>query len=245
MDNSSIRPSNAGFPTTCWSVVARAGDRGDPAIRDALADLCQAYWFPLYAFIRRKGYEPEQALDLTQDYFARLLERKIFADADPAKGRFRSFLLADLVHFLAHRRDYDRAQKRGGGRTTLSIDARAAEGRYAVEPSHDLTPERLFDRDWAVALLDAVLGRLRTEYERSGRGELFNVLKVVLTDGSGSVPQAELAERLGKTTGAVQVAIHRLRNRYRELVREAIAATVNGEDEVDPEIRDLFAALGT
>src|SRR5262249_11371749 len=150
---------------------------------------------------------------------ARLLERGTVAAADPGKGRFRSFLLADCVHFLAHRRERDRAIRRGGGVAPLSIDARDAEGRYLREPSHGRTPERLFQRDWALALLDAVLARLRREYHDSGRGEAFEVLKVALAAGSHSIPQAELAARLGTSRGAVQVAVHRLRKRYRTLVR--------------------------
>jgi DNA-directed RNA polymerase specialized sigma24 family protein len=229
------------FPTTHWSRALAAGDRAAPEARHALADLCAAYWYPLYAFIRRKGHGPEEALDLTRDYFARLVERHIVAAADRSKGRFRSFLLADCTHFLAHRR----AIRRGGGLAPVSIDARDAEGRYLREPAHHHTAERLFERDWAVALLAAVVIRLRQEYHDSGREATFEVLKVVLTESPRAVSQADLAVRLGTSPGAVQVAIHRLRKRYRALVREAIAATIG--DEVDPEaeIRELFAALGS
>ncbi len=231
----------AKFPTTRWSRVVAAGD-GDA--REALAELCAGYWFPLYAFIRRKGNDPERALDLTQGYFARLLERRTVAAADPARGRFRSFLMADCGHFLAHERERDQAGKRGGGRSVLSIDARDAEGRYALEPAHEETPERLFERDWALALLEGVLAGLRAEYERTGRGAVFEVLKGVLTGGGRAVPQSELARRLGTTEAAAQVAVHRLRKRYREAVRAAIAATVADEGEVEDELRTLFAALG-
>jgi RNA polymerase sigma-70 factor (ECF subfamily) len=237
-------PSAARFPTTCWSRVVAARERVTPEAREALAGLCEVYWYPLYAFIRRKGHGPEDALDLTQDYFARLLERGTVAAADAGKGRFRSFLLADCIRFLADRREHDQAARRGGGVAPLSIDARDAEGRYLREPSHDRTAERLFERDWALALLDVVLAHLRREYEGSGRSRAFDVLKVVLTDGARAVPQAALAERLGTTEGAVQVAVHRLRRHYRDLVREAIAATVGDGVEVEDEIRDLFAALG-
>ena len=218
--------SSAQFPTTCWSRVISAGDPAAPGAREATAELCQDYWYPVYAFIRRKGHCPEEARDLAQDYFAQLLERSAVASADPALGRFRSFLLADCTHFLAHRRERDRALKRGGGVTPLSIDACDAEGRYLREPSHGSTPERIFERAWALALLDMVLARLRLEYEGSGRGTAFEALKGVLAGDSGSVRHAELAQGLGTTSGAVQVAVHRLRRRYRALVREAIAATV-------------------
>ena len=237
-------PSSARFPTTCWSRVVAVRDRATPEAREALAGMCAAYWYPIYAFVRRRGYGAEQALDVTQDYFARLLERSTVAAADPGKGRFRSFLLADCTRFLADCYVHDHAAKRGGGVAPLSIDARDAEGRYLREPSHDRTPERLFERSVALALLDGVLVRLRGEYEGSGRGAAFDALKVVLTDGPRAVPHAELARQLGTTAGAVQVAIHRLRRRYRDLVREAIAATVDDEAEVEDEIRDLYTALG-
>jgi RNA polymerase sigma-70 factor (ECF subfamily) len=244
MGVSSAPHSRAGFPTTSWGCIARASDPADPAVHEALARLCAAYWFPIYAFIRRRGHERESALDLTQDYFARLLEKRIVAKADPSRGRFRSFLLADCVHFLAQQRDRENARMRGGDVTVFSIDAGTAEGRYLVEPAHDLTPDRLFDRAWALALLDGVLATLRDEYQRSGRAALFEELKIVLTDEPRSLPQSELAARLNTTPGAIQVAVHRLRKRYRELVREAIAATVADPDDVESEIRDLFAALG-
>jgi RNA polymerase sigma-70 factor (ECF subfamily) len=233
------------FPTTRWSRVVAAGDSAEPDAAEALADLCSAYWFPIYAFVRRKGHDAERALDLTQSYFARLLERRPIAAADPARGRFRSFLLSDCSHFLAHERERDGALKRGGGRAVVSIVADDAEGRFDLEPSHEETPERAFERDWALALLDSVLDGLRREYERTGRGATFEVLKVVLTAGARPAPQADLALRLGTTEAAVQVATHRLRARYREALRSAIAATVADESEVDDELKALFAALGS
>ena len=232
------------FPTTLWGRVAAACDGGAPGTGEALAELCDAYWYPLYAFIRRKGNDPERALDLTQAYFVRLLEKNTLVAADPVRGRFRSFLMADCSHFLAHEHERDAALRRGGGRAAPSVDARDAEGRYRLEPTHDQTPERLFERDWALALLEGVLAGLRREYERSGRGAAFEALKGVLTGGPRAVPQAELARRLGTTEAAVQVAVHRLRARYREAVRAAIAATLVDGDEVDDELADLFAALG-
>ncbi len=238
-------PTPAGrFPTTRWSRVVAAGDGDAPEAGEALAELCAAYWFPLYAFVRRKGNDPDRALDLTQAYFARLLEKGTVAAADPSRGRFRSFLLADCSHFLAHERERDQAARRGGGRAALSIDGVDAEGRYRLEPSHDETPERLFERDWALALLEGVLAGLRREYERTGRGATFEALKVVLTDGPRAVRQAELGRRLGTTEAAAQVAVHRLRKRYRDALRAAIAATVADESEVEDELKALFAALG-
>lgn len=237
-------PSKALFPTTRWSRIVAAGDADAPEAADALAELCAAYWYPIYAFIRRQGNDPDAALDLTQDYFARLLERRPFATADPTRGRFRAFLRADCRHFLAHRREHDGAQRRGGGRQILSIDARDAEGRYLLEPSHDRTPERLFDRAWALALLEGVLAALRREYEDSDRGATFEALKGVLTDGRLPTSQADLARQLNTTEAAIQVAVHRLRHRYRDAIRASIAATVADEAEVDDELRDLFSALG-
>jgi DNA-directed RNA polymerase specialized sigma24 family protein len=224
--------------------VAHAIDPASPEARAVLALLCGAYWYPIYAFIRRMGNGPEQALDLTQGYFTHLLERGTVAAADPARGRFRSFLLADCRHFLAHERERDAAARRGGGRARLSINATDAEGKYQLEPVHDQTPERLFEREWALALLEGVLAVIRREYEASGRGASFEVLKVVLEAGSSRVSQADIAARLGTTEAAAQVAAHRLRKRYREALRAAIAATVDDEAAVDDELNALFAALG-
>ena len=242
MMDESVSP--AGFPTTRWSQVAHAVNPAAPEAQAAIEELCRAYWYPIYAFIRRKGNGPEQSLDLTQGYFARLLERGTVAAADPVRGRFRSFLLADCRHFLAHERERDAAARRGGGRALLSIDANDAEGQYQLEPVHQVTPERQFERDWALALLDRVVVMIRREYEASGRGAIFDVLKVVLEAGSSQLSQADIAGRLGTTEAAVQVAVHRLRRRYRVALRAAIAATVDDEVEVDDELKALFAALG-
>ncbi len=242
MMNESVSP--AGFPTTRWSQVAHAVNPAAPEAQAALEELCRAYWYPIYAFIRRKGNGPEQALDLTQGYFARLLERGTVAAANPVLGRFRSLLLADCRHFLAHQRERDAAARRGGGRALLSINASDAEGQYQLEPAHEHTPERQFERDWALALLDRVVVTIRREYEASGRGAIFDVLKVVLEAGSSQVSQADLAARLGTTEAAAQVAVHRLRKRYRAALRAAIAATVDDDVEVDDELKALFAALG-
>ena len=204
-------PSPARFPTTHWSRIAHAGDPDDPEARAAMAELCGAYWYPIYALIRRKGHDPDAALDLTQDYFARLLEKGTVAAADPDKGRFRSFLLADCSFFLADRRDRDRALKRGGGRPVFSIDARDAEGRFLREPSHDRTPEQIFERDWAMALIARVFDALERHYAGTGRSELFRRLKPLVAPGPDAAPRAAVAAELGLTEGNLRVALHRLR----------------------------------
>lgn len=234
-------PSAAPFPTTHWSRVLAAADGSTSESHEALAGLCAAYWFPVYAFIRRKGHGPEAALDLAQGYFVDLLERGALAAADPGRGRFRAFLRTDIAFFLADARDRDAALKRGGGVRFVPLDV---EGRYVAEPADELTPERLFDRAWALSLLTAVMERLRGEFAAAAKLDAFETLKIVLTDGPRAIPYVELARRLGTTEGAVQVAIHRLRRRYRELVRAEIAATVDDPSEIEEEIRALFVALG-
>jgi RNA polymerase sigma factor (sigma-70 family) len=240
----SERASPGRFPTTHWSRVVAAGEQPDsPQAREALAALCNAYWYPLYAYIRRRGHNAEQAQDLTQDFFAYVLERELLAKADPDRGRFRSFLLAVFARHLANQLDRANAQKRGGGRPALSIDARDAEGRYAREPAHELTPERIFDRSWALTLLGRVFDQLRREYDDAGRAAVFEELRTVLTRGPESGSHATIAGRLGISEGAVRVAVHRLRRRYGVLLRQEIAATVDDPGEIDDEIRSLFAAL--
>jgi RNA polymerase sigma factor (sigma-70 family) len=241
--SSTDRPSTGRFPTTHWSRVVAAGDPGTPRAREALAALCGAYWYPLYAYVRSRGHSPEQAQDMTQDFFAYLLERDLFAKADPDRGRFRSFLRTVCGRFLADRQDRQNAVKRGGRLTSLPIDARDAEGRFAREPFHELTAARIFDRTWALTLLDRVLDQLRREYHDAGRPEVFEQLRVALTRGPKAVPYATIAGRLGISEGAVRVAVHRLRRRYGHLLRQEIAATVHDPAEVDDEIRDLFVAL--
>lgn len=241
--NPSGRPSQRSFPTTHWSRVVVAGDPEAPRARELLAALCDAYWYPLYAYARRRGHAPEQAQDLTQDFFAHVLEKGLLAHADPGRGRFRSFLLAVYAHYLSNRRDYERAGKRGGGRTAFPIDTSDAEGRYDRELVSELSPERIFDRSWALTLLGRVLDQLRREYDDAGRAATFEALYGHLTEDSQGVAHATIAASLGISEGAARVAAHRLRRRYGVLLRLEIAATVDDPDEVDDEIRDLFAAL--
>jgi RNA polymerase sigma-70 factor (ECF subfamily) len=233
-------PTPARFPTTHWSGVARAGGPGGPQAAEALADFCRAYWFPVYAYIRRRGNDEDQAADLAQDYFARLIEKGTLAAA-PGKGRFRAFLLADLAFYLADARDRQAALKRGGAVRFIPLDA---EGRYRAEPVERMTPERAFDRAWAMSLLAGVIDRLQAEQARAGKAGAFEALKGVLTGGPRAARYAEVARRLGTTEGAVQVAAHRLRKRYKAMLLETIAASVVDPAEVDDEVRALFAALG-
>ena len=220
-----------------------AGRSDTTRARDALAKLCQTYWYPLYAYVRRRGHSPEDAQDLTQEFFARLLEKNWVGDADQTKGRFRSFLLSALNHFLSDEWDKARAQKRGGGVPPVPLQFDTAETRYGVEPADNVTPERSFELRWALTLLEEVLNRLRGEYEQEGKAALFTALNPCLVGERTSQPYAELAKKLGTTEGAVKAAVHRLRQRYRALLRDEIAQTVAGPDEVDEELRHLFAVL--
>ena len=234
--------TRAQFAETHWSLVLHAQRGGDSArAGDALASLCQTYWYPLYAFVRRQGHSPHDAQDLTQEFFARLLARNFLGDADPAKGRFRSFLLGTLKHFLSDEWDRARAQKRGGGQQPISLDAESAETRYQLEPADESSAEKIYERRWALALLDQVLKRLRDEFTRDGKEHVFDELKSALT--GGKVPYPEIAARLDMKESAVRTAIHRLRTRYRDIVRAEIAETVASPAEVDAEMQHLFAAL--
>jgi RNA polymerase sigma factor (sigma-70 family) len=235
----------AAFPTTHWSRVAHAVNPGAPEARAALAELCEAYWYPIYAYIRRKGHDADLALDLTQDYFTRLLETGVLASADHRQGRFRAFLRTDCGFFLSHYRERRRALKRGGGHGALPIDARDAEGRYLREPADTTTPERLFDQTWAMNLLDEVLKQLEGEYADTGRAAQFKILQGAIGNQARKVSYEDLGARMGTNVGAVQQAVQRLRKRYKAILRERIAATLDEPDEaaIDDEIRDLFAAL--
>jgi RNA polymerase sigma factor (sigma-70 family) len=241
--NESAQP--AGFPTTDWSRVAHAVNPAAPEARAALADLCGAYWFPIYALIRRQGHGPDEALDLTQDYFARLLEQGVLASADHYKGRFRAFLRTDCGFFLSHHHERRRALKRGGDQAALPIDARDAEGRYLREPVDATTPERLFDRTWTMNLLAEVLKQLAREYADTGRATQFEILQGSIGKQARQISYADLAARMGTSEGAVQQAVQRLRKRYKAILRERIAATLDDPDQaaIDDEIRDLFTAL--
>jgi RNA polymerase sigma-70 factor (ECF subfamily) len=231
------------FATTHWSLVLAARDRAEPGAADALASLCGLYWYPLYAYVRRRGHGADEAHDLTQEFFARLLEKDYLADVDRDRGKFRAFLAAACNHFLANEHDRARAKKRGGGRRVLSLGAADAEGRYRAEPADDLTPEKLFERRWALALLQQVMTRLRDEFEAKGKGRLFDRLRGFLVGEKGG-GYRRAADELGLSEGAVKVAVHRLRQRYRALLREEIGRTVATPEQVEEEVRELFAALG-
>ncbi len=240
----SFEPVAAGhFQTTLWTMVVHAGRSDSTLAREALAQLCQTYWYPLYVFVRRQGYQAHDAQDLTQAFFTRLLEKHALGQVDREKGKFRSFLLASLKNFLANEWDKGQAQKRGGGHEVISLDHDSAESRYGLEPSHYLSPDKIFERRWALTLLEQVLASLRDEYCSDGKADLFEQLKTTLTGESGSVTYAAIAERLGMTEGAIKVAAHRLRHRYRELIRTEIGQTVASADDVDDELRHLLSVL--
>jgi RNA polymerase sigma-70 factor (ECF subfamily) len=232
------------FASTRWSLVLAAGKR-EPEARAALEALCTAYWYPVYGYVRRRVGRPEDAQELTQAFFASLLERNALALADPDRGRFRAFLLTACKNFLNNEWDKQRAQKRGGGRGTLSLDFAQGEERLRLEPADHDTPERWYERQWALALLDRVLGLLREEFSSEGRAGQFDRLKNYLGGQEPATPYSELAAHLGVSEGAARVIVHRLRRRYRELLRAEIAETVAGEEEIDDEIHRLFAALAS
>ena len=234
-----------GFATTHWSVVLAAARQESPQSADALAALCKTYWYPLYAFVRRQGRSAEEAEDLTQEFFARVMEKQYLQSVGPEKGRFRTFLLVCLKRFLANEWDRARALKRGGGKQPLPIDFGGADERYSLEPAHALTAERLYARRWALTVLQQALARLAAEMTGAGKQRLFDALRVYLAAESTAPPHAEVAAALGMSEGAVKVAVHRLRERYRAVLRDEIAGTLDDPAAVDEEIRDLFAALAT
>jgi DNA-directed RNA polymerase specialized sigma24 family protein len=239
----SDQPCRPAFVTTHWSVVATAGRSDTPRAQAALEKLCQTYWFPLYAYVRRRGHSVEDAQDSTQEFFSRLLAGNWVSDADRTKGRFRTFLLTALNRFLANEWDRASAKKRGGGVAPVPLDTEVAESRYCAEAGNALAPDRLYDRQWAMTLLDRALTRLEAEHQRSGKPAEFAVLSPALTAERGDIPYAAMAAQLGLNETAVRMAVHRLRKRFREVFREEIAQTVAGPNEVEEEIRHLLAAL--
>lgn len=232
------------FLTTRWSVVVEAGKVGTPTARAALSELCEIYWYPLYAYVRRRGNSPEDAADLTQAFFARLLEKNVVGVADPARGRFRAFLLGSLKNFLANEWDKVHAQKRGGGARPLSLDFEIADEKFKREPVSRLTPEMEFERNWALAVLERALSRLEAEYEKRGKRKLFERLKVALVSAEDADSRLAMAKDLGMTEGAVKVALHRMRAAFRESLRSEIAETVGAERDLEDELRALIEALG-
>jgi RNA polymerase sigma-70 factor (ECF subfamily) len=234
-------PGSSQFPATRWTLVVAAGDPRRKEARSALVSLCENYWYPLYAYLRRRGYSADQAQDLTQEFFLRVLAGRYLDRADPEKGRFRSFILTSLRFFVADEEDRHRASKRGGG-VLMPLEFSSGEERYQREPAHDETPERIFERRWALSLLDRVVERLRNEFVHHGRLEHFERLKVFLL-GRSDAPYAELAREMNTSEGALKLAIHRLRKRYRELFRQEVADTVADPVEVESELRFLAAAL--
>ena len=236
-------PDGKGFVTTQWAHVREAADSEAPHFEAALEQLCRDYWYPLYAFVRRSGNGPEEARDLTQSFFEHLLSKRVFKQASPELGRFRSFLLGALKNHLRKRhRDANRL-KRGGGMVFSPLEWDEAEGRYSMEPADEVTPELLFDRNWARSMVRQVVERLRTEYEEAGEAERFEKLRFTLEDPR-AVPYAEIAGELGLTEAGVKSAVHRLRRRFRELAREVVAEQVDDLRDVDAEIRLLIEALG-
>lgn len=233
------------FATTSWSIVLAARDASTHASREALELLCQTYWYPLYAFVRRQGVEADTARDVTQAYFSQLLEKGYLGDYDPERGRFRVFLKASMRHFLAKERDKERTWKRGGRTAFLSLDGDQIEGRYGYEPVDRLTPEQLYERRWALTVLEQALTRLRQERIDAGREAEFQRLEGFLTGQGAQAKYREIAADLGTSEDAVKTALHRLRVRFGEILRDVIGATVSSRDEVDDELRHLLAAIST
>jgi RNA polymerase sigma-70 factor (ECF subfamily) len=238
-----VSRSRRGFSTTRWSLVVAAANSGHPDYRRALEDLCGSYWYPVYAFVRRRGWDRDQAQDLTQGFFAELLEKQTLKAADQERGRFRSFLLTALKFYLSNEQERARAQKRGGGRSPIPLDADAAEELYRLEPVDQHTPETLFERRWALVVLERVLDRLRRELERSLHPERIRLVECLTAEGSRG-RYKQLAVDLEMSESAVKVAVHRLRRRFGELLREEVAQTVDDPKRVDDELRHLFDVMG-
>jgi RNA polymerase sigma-70 factor (ECF subfamily) len=244
VDNDSMPgPAARLFVTTHWSLVMAAGNTESPEANEALETLCRIYWYPLYAYVRRKGHSAEDAQDLTQEFFARLLARNYLSVADRNKGKFRSFLLGSLEHFLAREWTKAHAQKRGGGRSNLSLNETDAENRYLIEPSHDWTPKKMFDRRWAITVLDQAMARLRHECMSNRKSDLFNKVECLLSGEKGEASYARIAADLNLSEAALKMAVLRLRRRYGELIRAEIAQTVATPEEAEEELHYLFAVL--
>ena len=233
------------FRTTRWSTVLAAADRSSPGHPQALASLCEAYWYPLYCFVRRRSCDAAEAEELTQEFFLRLLEKDYLRNVSQGKGKFRTFLLVCLRRFLANEWDRRTAQKRGGGRPIASLDLEEAAERYRLEPADEMTPERAFERRWALTVLERVVVSLAEDMAASGKARRFEALKVYLTGEGDALPYAQAATLLGMSEGAVKVAVHRLRSRFREKLRSEVAETLADPREVDEELQCLLSALCT
>lgn len=231
------------FATTSWTQVLAARDAPSTEARQALESLCRVYWYPLYALVRRQGHDAEESRDLTQAYFAALLEKGYLGDYDPERGRFRTFLMASVKHFLSKERDKALAWKRGGRADVVSLDAQEVEGRYRIEPVDRLTPEQIFERRWALTVLERALARLRREQEDTDRGKEFVRLEGFLTGQQATASYRDLAAELGTSEGAVKTSIHRLRQRFGQLLRSEIAETVSSPTEVDDEVKHLLGVI--
>jgi len=237
-------PSRQSFDTTHWSVVLGAADTSAPGAQAALESLCRTYWYPLYTYVRRQGRTQEDSQDLTQEFFARFLQRKSFQQADRERGRFRSFLLTSLKHFLVNEWERANTQKRGGGRPLLPVDTVAAESLYSQELSHDLSADRIYEHAWAMAMLTRVRERLQRDYEAEGKAERFTRLEEFLPGQKGELTYAEAARLLGVAEGTVKSDVNRLKKRYRDLLRAEIAHTVSSPDEINDELRHLITVIG-
>jgi RNA polymerase sigma factor (sigma-70 family) len=233
------------FSTTHWSVVLQSGQGDSLEAHEALEKLCRSYWYPLYAYVRRKGHGQHDAQDLTQEFFARLLEKKCLSLADRSRGRFRSFLLTSLQHFLVNEWAKAQTVRRGGAHRFISWDEQDAEALYLAEPTDNLAPDRIFEKRWATSLLDRVLTRLREEYAAADKSKLFEALKVFVWGERNETTYQEMAAQLRMTEGAIKVAVHRLRHRYRELLRAQVAQTVSSTAEVDEELRYLVSTVSS
>jgi RNA polymerase sigma factor (sigma-70 family) len=238
-------PIPAVFATTHWSMVLAAGHSSGPGAQEALEKLCRGYWYPLYVYVRRQVQNPHDAQDLTQEFFARLLEKKYLRLADPDRGKFRGFLLKSLKHFLVNEWEKARTQKRGGRHSFIHLDADIAESRYAAEPIQTLTLDQVYEKRWAVTLIEVVLARLRETYATTDRLPIFEALKAFIWGEQTTLCYAEVAPQLGLSEGAIKVAVYRLRARYRELLRAEIAQTVATPGEVDEELQHLISVLTT